>query len=892
MVAEKTRAIEKALACAERHSPFLRGLGAEWPELAPTLAREGLPRLLHAVRGASIGERDQGRALRRERQQVALAVALADLAGAPLEETMAALSAFADDALDRAIAIAIRRRAPDAEPAGLVALALGKLGSRELNYSSDVDPILLFDPDSLPRRVRDDPADAAVRIARDVVELLQERTRDGYVLRVDLRLRPAAEATPLAVSLGRAIVHYESSALPWERAAFVRARSAAGDVALGRSFLATIRPFIWRRALDYGVIADMRALSRRIRDNQPANLQLGPGFDLKRGRGGIREIEFFAQIHQLIHGGRDPSVRVPATLDALAALRLAGIVPAEAADAMAQAYRLLRTVEHRLQMVDDRQTHRLPADPAELDNVARLHGAEDGAALLALLRPHVERAASLYDELERFLPEPGGGGRSTPPDLSRFADPPKAGAMIARWREGSARATRAQPATVALEAALPRLIEAFARAPLPDAALGRLDALVWSLPTAINLFRLLEARPGLGEQLAAILSHAPALALQLTRSAQLLDGLIDRRAFEPPPDVSTLAAEFARGERGEDYQALLDRVRLEVGERRFQLGVQLVNAAADPIAVGEGYARVAEAALAVLAAATVREFERAHGRVPGGELVVVALGRLGGGLLTHASDLDLVFLFTGDFLDESDGARPLSATLYFNRLAQRVVAALSVPTAQGPLYPVDTRLRPSGTQGLLAVSVESFARYQAEGAWTWEHMALMRARAVFGSAEARDAVSRVVQATLRRPRDRARLNADAAGMRGDIARNKPPAGPLDVKLVPGGLVDAEFAVHLLQLATGVGLDARLRDAAQALERANLLAPGSDRAGTLLTRMLILLRLVAPDGGEPEAATRPLVAASCGAADWDELMERYADARRSIASEWRRVAGLD
>jgi glutamate-ammonia-ligase adenylyltransferase len=262
-----------------------------------------------------------------------------------------------------------------------------------------------------------------------------------------------------------------------------------------------------------------------------------------------------------------------------------------------------------------------------------------------------------------------------------------------------------------------------------------------------------------------------------------------------------------------------------VGERRFQLGVQLICGAVDPIEVGKGYGRVAEAAIETLAQAAIAEFEEAHGRVPGGELVILGLGRLGGGVLTHASDLDLIYLFTGDFLAESDGRRALGATTYFNRLAQRVSTALSVPTAAGPLYDVDTRLRPSGNQGMLAVSIDSFARYEDESAWTWEHMALTRARPLFGSAEARAQVQQVIDATLARPRDRAAITADAVKMRGDIATHKPPAGPFDVKLIEGGLVDAEFTVHLLQLRDGVGLDPRLALAAAALE-----AAGLDRAG--------------------------------------------------------------
>jgi glutamate-ammonia-ligase adenylyltransferase len=355
--------------------------------------------------------------------------------------------------------------------------------------------------------------------------------------------------------------------------------------------------------------------------------------------------------------------------------------------------------------------------------------------------------------------------------------------------------------------------------------------------------------------------------------------------------VPALVEAWRKGERGEDYQQILDRIRLSVGEQRFELGAQLITGASDPIEVGKGYGRTAEAALQLLASAAVAEFEGAHGRVPGGELVILALGRFGGGVMTHASDLDIIYLFTGDFLAESDGARPLGATTYFQRLAQRVSVAMSVQTAAGPLYEVDTRLRPSGTQGLLAASVDSFARYQEEGAWTWEHMALTRARPVFGSPDARAAVQMVIDGTLHRPRDVAKLVTDAAKMRGDIATHKPPAGVQDVKLIEGGLVDAEFAVHVLQLGRQTGFDPDLATAIEMLESDDLLASGFGAAFALLTRMLITLRLVAPDSAEPPEASRALVAQRCGHDDWGGLMTAYEAARALIGGEWRRVAGL-
>ena len=437
---------------------------------------------------------------------------------------------------------------------------------------------------------------------------------------------------------------------------------------------------------------------------------------------------------------------------------------------------------------------------------------------------------------------------------------------------------------------LPALIEAFGDSPDGMRAMNRFDDVVTKLPSGVNFYRLLQARPGLTRTLATILAHAPALAEQLGRRPELLDGLIDASAFEPARAVDALARDFARPEReGEDYQILLDRVRRRVNGARFALGVQLVAAHSDPLEVAGGYARVAEAAIRVLADATIAEFEAVHGRVPGSELVILGLGRLGGEALTHASDLDLIYLFSGTHEAQSDGARPRRATDYFNRLAPRITAALSVPTAAGPLYDVDTRLRPSGADGLIAVSLPSFADYQTTRAWTWEHMALTRARPVYGSDEARRALGHIVESILLQPRDAARLVADTAKMRAEIAAHKPAKGPYDIKLGDGGLVDLEFAVQTLQLRHGAALHPQLERAVRALAEAGLIPREIVSAHNLLTRMLVMFRLVSPSSDAPPEATRPLVAQACGMADWESLLAAHDEARHRIFKLWRDVA---
>jgi glutamate-ammonia-ligase adenylyltransferase len=882
---------EGVLARAREHSPFLREALLARREIGEAFVQRGAAAAADIALAAG-GDMPIDRRLRYRRHGLALAVALGDLSGEFSFETVTSfLSDFADGAINEAVTTAISERVPEAVPAGFAVIAMGKLGSRELNYSSDVDLLLLFDPTSLPRRTREDAGEAAVRVGRRLIELLQKRTEDGYVHRVDLRLRPSPEVTPIALPLNAAISHYESSALPWERAAFIRARAAAGDIALGRRFLDSIDPFVWRRSLDFGVIEEVRQISARIRDHFAQGAEIGPGFDLKRGRGGIREVEFFVQIQQMIHGGRDPSVRVAPTLEAIDALNFAGRLDEATARELAGTYRLLRTIEHRVQMIEDAQTHLLPQSPAALDNVAQLHGLTNGTQLLAELRPPIQQAGRIFDSLapdERTV-------LSNDPDVLKaelarvgFDDAEAAARHVGIWRSGKARSLRSPAARQAFEAMLPALMPAIAAGAHPDHALNRLSDIVERLSSGVNFFRLLEARPQLAQLLATVLAHAPALADQLGRRPELFEGLFDASSFAMPPPAAEFAQILAESMSGYPYDVALDRARRLVNERRFALGVQLIDRLRDPLEVTEGYARVAEGTLVALGGAAEAEFETMHGKFPDGELVVLGLGRFGGHSLTHASDLDVIYLHTADHGGASDGPRPLGPNDYFNRLASRVTAAVSVPTASGPLYDIDARLRPGGAKGMLVVSLDAFERYQRKEAWTWEHMALCRARPVFGSSSLREDVSQMIDSILRMPRDPSKVTADAAKMRSDMERHKPPRSALDVKLGPGGLIDLEFATHVLQLTTHVGLNTRLEVALEALAAESLVKANVVDALKLLSRMLVMMRLVAPDDVKPTPETWQLVAEACGAASWDELLAEHDAARQSIRELWTSI----
>ncbi len=893
-------AIERARA----HAPFLARSLDRQPDLAELLASGDADAALDWSREQGAND-DVAVGLRRHRLALATSVAIGDLAGAlPLQRVLSELSSFADHALDTAIKAAIAERTGVESATGMIALALGKQGSGELNYSSDIDPILLYDPDTLPRRESDDPGEVAQRYARRVVKLLSENTGEGYVLRVDLRLRPAAEISPLAVPLASALTHYQGQALAWERAAFVRARAAAGDIKAGEAFLADVAPFVWRQALDFGAIEEIRDLTLRIRQSYDGPRSPGPGFDVKRGRGGIREIEFFAQTHQLIHGGRDSTLRVRGTRAALDALAAAGWIKDENARVLGEGYDRLRVIEHRLQMVNDRQTHSLP-DGDALDAVALLDGLANGTALVAELTELTEQTGRIYEGLigEEPSDSPTPSKPSEKVALLReigFKEPDKLAKRVEEWRDGRFASIRSPQALEAFDRLLPLLLDAIAKSDDPERALTRWQGILERAPSAITLFRLLVARPALLDRLVAALTLAPTLADELGRKPELLDALLDLEPFDPSGLSKRYEQRMHASALRDDYEGKLDGIRKVTSEERFTLGLRLIEGECEPFKIGAALSHCAEAAIRTAVEAAREEFERAHGQIAGGELVVLGLGRLGGGELTHASDLDIIYLFTGDFAAQSDGSRSLGATLYFNRLASRVTAALSVPTAQGALYEVDTRLRPQGNQGPLAVSVEAFAKYQREQAWTWEHMALTRARVIAASPDARRDIEQIIAEVICQPRDEAELQADVLKMRGEMAKHKAPRGELDAKLLRGGLVDIEFLTHFVQLREAHGilpddrraLDPHMPSALSGLFELGLLPASLEDAQRLMGNLLIAGRLLAPVGTAPPPAGAKALAQACGRASYAELLSALSVARRTVAQVWRDTFGQE
>jgi [glutamine synthetase] adenylyltransferase / [glutamine synthetase]-adenylyl-L-tyrosine phosphorylase len=850
---------------------------------------------------------DLMQSLRIARRRVALTVGLADICGAwELEKVTLSLSRFAETALRAACAHLLAQASRTGELAlshpddperesGLIVLGMGKLGAGELNYSSDIDLIILFEHDRIEYTGKASLQQYFVRFARGLVRIMDERTKDGYVFRTDLRLRPDPGSTPPAISTLAAEQYYESTGQNWERAAMIKARPVAGDIVAGERFLGRLKPFIWRKNLDFAAIQDIHSIKRQINAHRGGAEIALAGHNVKLGRGGIREIEFFAQTQQLIWGGRDPRLRPRSTFDTLDALVATGRVENSVATDLKRAYEFLRRLEHRLQMVDDSQTHSLPESDAGLSAVAAFMGYQDRDGFLADLLTELRTVETHYAELFEESTDLGSAGNlvftgadDDPDTLTTlkklgFREPTVVSARIRAWHHGRYGAMRSARARELLTELTPRIFEAMSRTINPDAALLRFDGFLGALPAGVQLFSLFQNNPGLLDLVAEIMGSAPRLAEWLSRHPILLDGVLTQGFFDPLPDADALGRELGDSlAQGRDFQDALDIVRRWANDRIFQLGVQMLRARMDPESAGLPLSDVADVTLRALLPAVEREFGARHGGIPGGGMAVVAFGKLGGCELTVGSDLDLLFVYRApDGVDASDGDKPLTPTLYFSRLSQRLISAVSAPTGEGRLFEVDMRLRPSGNAGPIATSLEAFARYQREDAWTWEHMALTRARVVIAPDGLASDIEATIHEVLTAPRDADGLLRDVADMRARIAREHEPGNVWNVKYCRGGLVDIEFIAQYLQLRHGHDhpsvLAGNTTVALTRLAKAGVLDPAiaDDLIGAmkLWRNVQAVLRLTLETRFDEAAAPdglRAALARGAGADDFDSL----------------------
>ena len=907
------------------HSPFLGGLIRRRPEWLIALLNahpdDKLDRIIAEAAAAarSPDEDETMRMLREARGRAALLIALADLGGVwTVDEVTRALTRFADAALQAAVAwllerarIAGRLLADDGDDlgvaSGLIVLALGKHGAGELNYSSDIDIVVFYDAERARLAPGVEAPDFFVRLTKGVVRLLQQQTVDGYVARVDLRLRPDPGSTATAISLNAAQSYYETVGQNWERAAFIKARPVAGDLTLGAEFLARLRPFIWRKYFDFAAIADIHAMKRQIQAVRGRDEIAIAGHDVKLGRGGIREIEFFVQTQQLVFGGRQPALRGARTLDMLKALVDEGRIDAKACDELSECYRFLREIEHRLQMRNDEQTQRLPIADDDLALFARFAGFERLRSFASRLT-HVARTvqkhyALLFEEAETLAVDAGSlvftGVNDDPETLATlqrmgFRSPAAIAETVRGWHFGRRAAGTTARAREILTELVPVLLQALGQTADPDGAVTAFDRALASMPAAVELFSILKSYPSLLSLFADVLGSAPRLTEIVGTNPHVLDVVIDPAFVNGAADVASIDERIGHAlDDVRDVEEFLDRARDIGRQEMFLTGARLLSGIIAPEMAGQAYARIADNLIARSLATVRQAFEKEHGRVPNARLAIVGMGRLGARDLTASSDLDLVVLYDFDASQsESDGARPLSATTYYSRLTARLVSALTAPTRRGTLYDVDLRLRPSGGKSPIATQWRTFLDYFAGEAETWEHMALTRARVVSGDPEFGVEIGRSINDILRRKRVQPVVRSDIFAMRRLIAQEKGEDDPDDLKNVAGGLTDCEFLAEFLILdhafrceeligasATGVFRIARKREWLTSDECATLEQGYRAMRDVLhMQRLLVKGRFVSADA---PAQVKQRIAASVGLPTKAALDASLADARAGI-----------
>ena len=869
------------------------------------------------------------RALRLLKQDLALTLGLADIGGAvDLDQVTHALAGFADAALTASIRFCLNdlTRRGKFEPkdpetpeidSGLIVLAMGKHGANELNYSSDIDLIVLYEPDKAPMAGSAEAPVEFVRLTRRLVKIMQDRTADGYVFRTDLRLRPDPGATPLAMSVPAALVYYESLGQNWERAALIKARPCAGDIPAGEAFLKEIVPFIWRKYLDFAAIADVQSIKRQIHMHKGHGAIAVAGHNVKLGRGGIREVEFFVQTQQLIAGGRNPELRGRRTLDMLQGLTQADWIRPKARDELTSAYRFLRTVEHRIQMLNDEQTQLLPKDIEGLTRIASLMGYDTLDGFKTDLLGHFQNVQHHYAEL--FEDEPGLSsetgnlvftGDDHDPDtletLSKlgFQQPAEAAGIVKAWHFGRYPCTRSTKARERLTEMHPALLNALAATDNADAALRAFDSFMAKLPAGVQLFSLLRSNPQLLTLLATTMGAAPRMADTVSKRVHVLDAVLDPAFFGAMPSVDEFRSGLDRTlSQSQFYEEALDRARIFAQEQQFLIGLRLISDTLSADRVGFALARLAEVVVDRIMTQVIAHVGETHGTVPGGEVAVLAMGKLGGREMTAASDLDLILLYEApEDIKQSDGKRPLAISQYYTRLTQRLVTALSAPTAEGSLYEVDFRLRPSGNAGPLATNLDGFIAYQEKDAWTWEHMALTRGRVIASTSDAfRQKIQHSICGTLVQPRDLKSLADDVRSMRAKIEKEKGTKDIWDLKQVAGGLVDIEFIAQFLQLANAHESRSVLAQGTeQALE--NLRDSGfleSGDAGNLLEalrlyhRLTQVLRLALSGKFVPGDAPRgvlDLLLQASGSPAFERLEAELNEMQQSVRAIFERLVG--
>ncbi len=737
--------------------------------------------------------------LRRAKRRVALLTALCDLGGVwDLEEVTKSLTDFADFAVHTSIKHLVqaevdRGKLPAEaggnadECAGIFVLAMGKMGAYELNYSSDIDLICFFDDSRYKLEDLGDVRPHLIRIIQRMCKVLSDVTGDGYVFRTDLRLRPSPSVTPVCISDTAAMRYYETEGRTWERAAFIKARSCAGDVAAGERFLKNLTPFVWRRHLDFAAIEEAHDMRLRIRAHKglAGKIDLA-GHNMKLGRGGIREIEFFAQTRQMIAGGRDPELRDRRTVPSLHNLATKGWIEHDTADQLSAAYRMHRTHEHRIQMIGDLQTHNLPNTGTEMDRFARFCGYEKTDNLKEEIRDRLQSVHSIIETF--FVPD-----MDDPKQTTDFEQ------VFRTWE--TLPAFRSSRALDIFQRLKPKIAKGIANAQNPTEALTHFETFIRGLPSGVQLFSLFDSNPQILDLVLDIVATAPSLATYLSRNASVLDAVLSGAFFQPLPDKIALVKDLQQAlSASEDYEDKLNITRRWQKELHFRLGVLQLRNIADAFEASLAYSELAQACIIGLLPVVEAEFNRKHGRIPGSGLAILAMGKLGSNEMTATSDLDVIVIYDPAGQEGSDGKRPLATVQYYARLTQALVTAMSTLTAEGRLYEVDMRLRPSGRSGPVATSISGFEEYQKNKAWVWEHLALSRACVVAGAPDVTRQVEEIRNSIICADHKQAKIMSEVAQMRDRLAQSKSKDKTIwEVKEVAGGLLDIELLAQAFAL---------------------------------------------------------------------------------------------
>jgi [glutamine synthetase] adenylyltransferase / [glutamine synthetase]-adenylyl-L-tyrosine phosphorylase len=877
---------------------------------------------------AASSEADVMQTLRRAKSEAALLIALCDIGGVwPVMRVTAALTDLAVACVQSALRFLLQQEAargrmsppnPDRpeEGSGLIVLAMGKMGAGELNFSSDIDLIVFFDAATSTLAPDIEPQPFFVRLTQGLSRILQQRSVDGYVFRVDLRLRPDPASTPVAISIASALHYYEREGRTWERAAMIKARPCAGDVKAGETLTAELAPFVWRKHLDFAALADVHDMKRQMQTYRGQSEIAVEGHNVKIGRGGIREIEFFAQTQQLIAGGRHPELRVRPTLEALDVLASSNWITFAARDQLTTAYEFLRRVEHRLQMVADEQTHALPDDAAAVERFANFFGYDGRATFAHDLLGHLNVVQGHYAKL--FEGDPAGTAKLPAVDFTAGPDDPrliehlttlgfKKPIMVAQtvqqWLDGDYRVFRMESTKSAFVEFLPALIAGLADAEEPDHAVTVFDGFLQALQGGGRLFLLLSQNRDLVALVALILGAAPRLGDMLARQPQIMDGLIDPRFFGAMPDRRELSARLAATlEDAHSYEEFLDRLRLFGRESLFLIGARILSGTVSAQQASIAFADVAEGIVHTVHGLVSDQFATQYGRVKGQQTAILTMGRLGSREMTASSDLDLILLYDFDpEYPDSDGAKSLHGAQYFARFTQRLISAFTTRTNYGVLYEVDVRLRPSGRAGPVASHVDSFAEYQDREAWTWEHMALTRARVISAPPEFRRRIEAIIRQVLTRPRDAASVAGDVADMRRAIALEKGEDDIWDLKYAAGGMVDIDFIAQYLQLVHAAEqpeiLDVSTLHVLDNAARLGVLAPSSAEvlrsAARLYHDLTQILRLCVSEKFNPETSGEDLLrimARAGDAPDFSSLQARVEEAQAEVRLMFQALVG--